>query len=144
MTNVKTMLASCLLLLGLVVLGGHSEEPKKDPAKDKGSPKVSELMQRKLKHAQRVLEGVVTNDSDKIAENAEELMAISKEAEWKVLKTPSYELFSNEFRRTADTLVKNAKEKNLDAAALNYVELTLNCVKCHKYVRESPRVRLDP
>ena len=40
-------------------------------------------------------------------------------------------------RRIADDLVKKATEKNLDGAALAYVEMTLTCVKCHKHVREA-------
>jgi hypothetical protein len=101
------------------------------------------LMHRKLNNAQKVLEGVAMKDFDKISAGAEELIAISKEAEWKVLKTPRYELISDEFRRNADALVKNAKEKNIDAAALSYVDMTLTCVKCHKHVREVRMVHLN-
>src|SRR4051812_45203310 len=110
-------------LVAVALLGmtgdGQSEEPRKT---------VSDLMQRKLQASQKVLEGVASNDFDKIARNAEELMTVSKLAEWRVLKTPRYDLFSSEFQRTAETLIKNANDKNLDAAALNYVDLTLTCV----------------
>src|SRR5262249_21160294 len=128
------------LLVCLPIVSGHGDEPK--VPREKGL-KVSELMRRKLENSQKVLEGIAINDFDKIAKHADELIAISKEAEWKVIKSPQYEIFSNDFRRTADTLAKNAKEKNLDAAALTYVELTLNCVKCHKYVRESGWTRRE-
>ncbi len=120
-----------LALLGSVpTLSGHGDEPKK---KDE---KLHELMQKKLAAAQKVLEGVATNDFDKIIKQADELLAVSKQVEWRIIKTPQYELYSDDFRRTADDLAKSAKEKNIDAAALKYVELTLTCVKCHKYVRE--------
>jgi hypothetical protein len=118
-------------LLGLAG-GGQGEEPK-----------VLPLMQRKLQHSQKVLEGVAIGDLDKIGKNAEELLTLSKLAEWRVIKSPRYEMFSSEFQRTAETLIKNAKDKNLDAAALTYVELTLTCVKCHKYVREVRMTRAD-
>ena len=52
-------------------------------------------------------------------------------------------MFSNDFRRSAAELVEKAKQKNLDGAALSYVDLTLACVKCHKYVRESRQSKLD-
>ena len=29
-----------------------------------------------------------------------------------------------------------AKAKNLDGATLAYVRLTMNCIECHKYVRD--------
>jgi hypothetical protein len=101
------------------------------------------LMQRKLAHAQKVLEGMALRDFDLIARHGEELIRLSKQAEWKVLQTPLYELHSNDFRRIAENVVQNAKAKNLDGAALAYVDLTLNCVKCHKHVREVRMARLD-
>ena len=97
---------------------------------------VKELMQQKLKHSQKILEAIATNDFDNLSKHADELIILSKEAEWKVLKTPRYEAYSNDFRRNAEALIESAKVKNLDAAALAYVDLTLNCVKCHKHVRE--------
>jgi hypothetical protein len=135
MRRAKLILAIAALLVPLATLGGHGDEPKKD--------KVSDFMQKKLKASQSILEGITTNDAKKVSDNGEDLIALSKEAEWKVLKTNAYELYSNDFRRTAEELVKNAKDKNMDAAALSYVELTLDCVKCHKYVRETRMTRLD-
>ncbi|HZY84486.1 MAG TPA: hypothetical protein VFE78_06630 [Gemmataceae bacterium] len=105
--------------------------------------KVQELMRRKLVQSQKVLEGVAVQDFDLIVKHAEGLLIISKQAEWKVLKTPLYEVYSNEFRRNAEELIENAKKKNVDAAALSYVDLTLTCVKCHKHVREKRMARRD-
>ncbi len=118
------------LLLGLPTLSGHGGEPKKDD-------KLHDLMQRKLTASQKVLEGIALGDFDKIGKQADELIAVSKQTEWRVLKTPQFELHSNDFRRVAENLAKNAQDKNLDGAALSYVELTLTCVKCHKYVRDT-------
>jgi hypothetical protein len=129
--------AYCLALLvvfGLVpTLRGHGQEPKG----------MRELMQRKLQHAQKVLEGVALGDFDRIAAGGGELIEVSKAAEWKVVKTPQYELYSNEFRRNAESLADAAKARNLDGAALAYVDLTLSCVKCHKHVRETRMTRRD-
>ena len=130
MRRVTFVVVVLALLAGLPTLSGHGGEPKKDE-------KLHDLMQRKLAASQKVLEGIAVNDFDKIRKQADELIDISKQAEWRVLKTPEYELHSNDFRRIADNLAKNAKDKNLDGAALSYVELTLTCVKCHKYVRET-------
>ena len=38
-------------------------------------------------------------------------------------------------RRIAEKLEKSAKDKRLDGATLAYVDMTLSCVECHKYVR---------
>ena len=121
-----------LLLAGVPLLSGHGTEPKK----------VSEIMQKKLKHAQKVLEGITMKDFKKINKSADELLFLTQEEEWKVLRTPDYENYSNEFRRNVQSLMKNAKDENLDACALSYVELTLTCVKCHKHVREVRMGRL--
>lgn len=123
--------------IALPTVCGHADEPKPD------RKKVDELMQAKLKASQKVLEGIATDNPELIAKGAETLMRISKEAEWKILKTPKYEIFSNDFRRNAESLIQNAKDKNLDGATLAYVDLTMSCVKCHKHVREVRMTRKD-
>jgi hypothetical protein len=100
--------------------------------------KGREFMHRKLEHSQKVLEGIVVEDFDLIEKNARTLNLLSQAAEWQVLPSAEYRRHSEEFRRTTESLVKAAREKNLDGAALAYVQLTLNCVNCHKYVRTFP------
>jgi hypothetical protein len=130
-----TRLLALAVVPGLVVLaGGETAWAQKKPR----GP-----MQRKLEHAQKVIEGLATNDFAALGRHAEELIAISKEAEWKVLKTARYQLYSNDFRQQAQELADHARDKNIDGAALAYVEMTLTCVKCHKHVREVRMTRLD-
>jgi hypothetical protein len=50
---------------------------------------------------------------------------------------PEYELFLNEFRRNAQELMEAGQQKNLNAASLAYVQMTLSCVNCHKLIRKS-------
>jgi len=105
--------------------------------------RARKLMHQKLDLSQKVLAGLALDDCEKIARNAAELMVLSKKVEWNVVKTPQYELHSNEFRRSLESLQRHGEKKNLDAAALAYVEMTLTCVRCHKYVREIRMTRLD-
>lgn len=119
------------MLAALVGPGQAQQKKAKEPPK-----KGPSVMQRKLAHAQKVLEALALNDFDKMASNAAELQQCAREASWMVVKTPKYELYSNDFVRQLDTLQAAAKKKNTDAAALAYVEVTLTCVKCHKYIRE--------
>lgn len=130
-----------LLTIGAPLVPTRGDEQNK--GEDKEAKGIGALMEKKLEHAQKVLKGVAIKDFKLIRTNAEDLIDISKQVEWKVLKTSQYELHSNEFRRNAEELVKNAKDKNLDAAALSYVEMTLTCVRCHKYVREERMTLLD-
>jgi hypothetical protein len=119
----------------VVALVGHSlaqEKPKPaDPPK-----KAPSVMQRKLAHAHKALEGLAVGNFDKIRDAADELNQCAQEASWKVVKTPRYELYSNDFQRNLEALKAAAKKKNVDAAALAYVDMTLTCVKCHQYVRD--------
>jgi len=96
---------------------------------------VAALMKLKLKHSQQVLEGVAVEDFDQIAKNSQQLALLAQDANWLVYQTPEYRHHSADFRRIADNLTKAAKERNGDAAALAYVQLTMSCVNCHKYVR---------
>jgi len=127
----KRFLGTALAItLGLVTGLSHGQEKKKDE-----NPTAA-LMKKKLAASQKLLEGLALNDFTMIKENSDALHDISLEASFKSLKTPRYELYADEFQQTTEKLSKAAKEKNLDAAALAYVDLTLNCVKCHQHVRE--------
>ena len=93
------------------------------------------IMKAKLKHAQTGLEGLVQENFVKIQESAKSMSALSRAAEWNVHKSPDYMRFSREFRQITKDMEKHAKEKNLDACTLNYIQMTMTCVACHKHVR---------
>ena len=82
MKRIALLLSGLALLAYAGGLSGQADGPKK----------LSDLMRKKLEHSQKVLEGIALNDFDKIAKNAEDLIDVSKAAEWRVLKTPRYEL----------------------------------------------------
>jgi cytochrome c556 len=123
----KSIVVSVLVMAiaGFWVGRGQSETP----------PSLRDFMRVKLSHSQKVLEGLTTQDFDMIAKNSEAMSLLSLETNWQVLQTAEYLDRSKDFRRTADALTEAAKKKNLDGTALAYVELTMNCVNCHKYVR---------
>src|SRR5262245_22181410 len=98
--------------------------------------RVGKVMVEKLKHAKILLEGIALADFDKFAGSAEELIVLSKTADWHVVKTPRFEMYSNEFRRAAEGIIQKANQKNIDGVTLSYFEMTMSCVRCHSYVRE--------
>jgi hypothetical protein len=53
---------------------------------------------------------------------------------WFVLDTHEYKEFSKAMEDSANQLIRAANEKNVDAAALRYFDLTLRCIDCHRYV----------
>lgn len=97
---------------------------------------VADFMRAKLGHSQHVLEGLALEDYDLIARGAQELALASQASSWQVLQTEEYARQSAEFRRSCDALRTAAKQKNLDGAALAWMEVTMKCVQCHKYVRD--------
>ncbi len=120
-----------LLAVGFVVGGFAAVGQADDPQRGRDI-----IMQQKLGHAQKLLEGLAIKDFAIIEKHADELGILSKRAEWLVLKTPEYTRHSDDFRRHCETMSRMAKEKNLDGCALAYVQMTMSCVNCHKYVRE--------
>jgi hypothetical protein len=128
------------LALRAATHSGHAQEKKADDKADE--KKVKELMHRKLENGQAVLQALCLNDLDKAAKHSEELIKIRKEAAWKIVKTVEYEIWSDEFDRAANGIVKAAKEKNLEAAKLNYLSMTMACFHCHTYVRDLKRANV--
>lgn len=98
---------------------------------------VERFMQQKLTDSQDVLEGLVTEDFEQIGKAAAQMRTQSQAAEWQVLRTPSYDLFSKEFQTACDQLEKAAKEKNTDGASLAWIKVTMTCLSCHKHVRNA-------
>ena len=104
-------------------------------AQSKRNRAAKEFMREKLELSQRVLEGLTMEDYGLVVSKGTRLSAMTKEADWRLFENPEYDQQSILFRRQVDALIKSAKDKNLDAATLAYVRLTMSCVDCHKLVR---------
>jgi len=102
------------------------------------------LMRQKLDRAQRLLEALVIADFPRMVSNAEDLQRISLEARWTMPHSPEYGDYGDEFRASLGRLVRAAEGVSIDGAALNYMQVILTCVQCHKVVREGEGLaRLD-
>ena len=109
------------------------EEPEKKPTNKKLAMKA--FMRKKLEASQSLLEGLAMEDFDLITRGAKQLKATSAAAEFLVIHDPLYTENADEFRRIIDKMEKAAKEKRIDGATLAYMDMTMSCVECHKYVR---------
>lgn len=125
--------AAVLVLMPRGSLHGQNEPVVKPDA-------VADFMRAKLGHSQHVLEGLALADFDLIARGAQQLALASQASSWQVLQTADYARQSGEFRRSCDRLHHAAKEKNLDGAALAWMEVMMHCVQCHKYVRDEQKL----
>ncbi|REJ64832.1 MAG: hypothetical protein DWQ31_20320 [Planctomycetota bacterium] len=120
------------LLLPLLQLTSHGEEPNE-------SNKRREFMEAKLVDSQAILESLTREDFRAMAKHAQSLSLLTLEEGWQVLQTEEYLQQSRGFRRSADTLRKAAEDENLQAATLAFVELTIKCIDCHRYIRGNQR-----
>jgi hypothetical protein len=135
MASKSIALTACVL--GIVMAWpflARSEEPQ---------GKTSKIMEQKLKQSQKLLEGIALAEYEKITRSAEELIQLTKSEEWQKLKTPRYETYTGEFRDAAENIIAKAKMKNLDGVTLAYFEMTMSCVRCHRYMRETRDTRLE-
>src|SRR5262249_44618297 len=74
------------------------------------------FMKRKLDLSKNVLEGLVKEDYNRVAENARGLKRLSQSAEWQDPTIPNVEqylAYTKEFQKLADDLGAKAREKNL-------------------------------
>ena len=101
------------------------------------------IMDDKLEYSQQLLEAIVFEDFQTVARIADELHLLSELSSWGVIRSPEYTRRSLEFQQVANRVADVAEERNLDGLALGYVELTLQCFQCHRYMREVRRVEQE-
>lgn len=104
--------------------------PEKEPLTD-----LQKMMRRKLGSSNKILEGLAVEDYKLIQAGAAELSKLSKTEAWRVSNDVMYRQHSREFQIKALQLGRMAKESKLEGAALSYVQVTLSCIECHKWVR---------
>lgn len=126
---------ACVGLLDCFSATSAAEQPqpvKQEPAKKAA---LQKFMRAKLALAQGLLEGLAVEDFAKLDKNAKALLLLTTAEEWSVSKNSLYLQHSDEFRRAIKQLNKNAEAKNLDGASYSFVQLTMSCVECHRFVR---------
>jgi hypothetical protein len=106
--------------------GKSSDEPKQ----------ASIWMKQKLFASHNILTGLTKADYGVIAENAKSMLVLEYLEKWFRSDIPGYRSQLTDFEHANQGLVKAAQEKNLDAATVSYMQLTISCVNCHKLVRD--------
>jgi len=128
----KTLLAA-LALVGLPLLAIAFDEQDSKP--DRKHQFSQALMRSKLEHSKNILEGLDNEDFQEISRGAKAMRGITALERWFRADTPRYKAQLTAFWFANDALAQAADDKNLDAAALAYTQLTISCVNCHKQVR---------
>ena len=125
-----------LLALGATTWGllGDDKQPAA-PEKAASNIELSTFMRKKLDAANKIMEGLCVDDMGLVREGANSLNEISTAEKWRVSNDVMYRQFSADFRSLTNELVKAAESDNPDRVALKWMDTTLSCLDCHRFVR---------
>ena len=140
MSVLKIALAGTGLMIGLGSLLAAQDLKTKPSQSEEVKRQIRILapaMAQKLKHSQDLIAALAVEDFDRIADNARSLRKLDLETLWKVSPNLNYVKYSAELAVIADELARCAKDRDLNGATLAYVRMTINCVDCHKFVRDN-------
>ncbi|WP_145372268.1 hypothetical protein [Maioricimonas rarisocia] len=120
-----------LLSLGLILslICGGAAVP------DEGPSDRHRLMERKLVATQQILTSLTREDYAAMQSAADDLLELARQ-QWTTDESPRYRAHLKDFWITLEGVSEAAEEKKLDGATLAYVQMTISCVKCHKYLRQ--------
>lgn len=124
-------LSAALVLLSAAAAASVFRAGQSDPTK-------ANLMRVKKGYAHRLLDAVVLQDYPTIREEAFRLKAVAETEDWSISTNEAYVRNTDAFIRAADALLRSAEEKNAEGTALAYMDLTLQCVQCHRHMKEQP------
>jgi len=105
------------------------------PENDKAEHR--EFMRGKLSMAQKIIEGIATEDFDMIKQGGLELVSIAESAAWKSTRDPIYQYYSANFEQAAKSLIDAAKSKSVEKATFAYVHVNFSCTTCHQHVQRN-------
>ena len=94
----------------------------------------------KLVKTQKILEAVVTSDWVSLETNSRELVQLTNDPRWRVLKYPEYAQHSTAFIQAVEDLHRAAARRDLNETPKAYVAVTLQCVECHRYMARARMV----
>lgn len=101
---------------------------------DTESP-LSGFMHAKLDASNRILEGLVIDNMKKVKSGADALLQMSDAEQWRASNDMLYLQHSRTFRESVTALQEKAGRGSVDGVALAWMDVTLNCIRCHEWVR---------
>ena len=112
------------------------KEDKKPLAPAGREEQLQKFMRKKLEASNKILEGIVTDNSAIVVEGAKSLEEMCDAEEWRVSKDVLYRQFSDEYQRATGRLADAAKKGDMDKSLVRWMDVTMKCVSCHTFVRE--------
>lgn len=130
--TINASIAVALLLAGAFVATGEG------PATTKPVD-LNSFMAQKRAYAQIVLDGLMSEDYPTIVIAGENMRKMRSDKRWQQRPTSAeYNRYSEDFEKSAQTMIDAARRKNLDGCMTSYVKCLQACYDCHKYVRAFP------
>lgn len=130
--------------LGLTPVMATSQEVAKKPVEggssdnqDESKAGLSKFMRQKLDASSRVLEGLCTEDLEMVGEGSKVLLTMSHEERWRVSTDMMYRRYSSEFSTAVEELLKESEDQDMDGTSMAWVNVTMKCLKCHEWVRNT-------
>lgn len=114
------------------VAGDGSADKKDEPGKG-----LERFMRQKLQASNLILEGLCTEDMKKVSDGSSTLMKMSGEENWRVSNDMMYRRYSKEFVHAVEELQKEAEDNDMDGTSMAWVNVTMKCLKCHEWVRNT-------
>jgi hypothetical protein len=97
------------------------------------------FMRIKLAWSQAALEGLALEKFDVVSQNAIRMRNMTQSNQWFTMRHPDYLQHTKNYQKSVDALYMAAVDKKLDEATEAYVQVTRNCVECHRLVRTEQR-----
>lgn len=113
------------------------EEQGTADKKDEPQNALRRFMRQKLQASNLILEGLCTEDLEMVTDGAAVLMKMSKEENWRVSNDMMYRRYSREFVNAVEELQQEAQDLDMDGTSLAWVNVTMKCLKCHEWVRNT-------
>lgn len=139
--SINTILGLLAIGIAWSITGTDLVNSQESPKKTLPAPKLdldqSKFMRKKLEASSQILEGLTTENASLITQGARVLAEMSAAEQWKVVNDATYAQYSGEFQRAATGLRDAAEANNFDSAALKWIDTTMKCIDCHKFVRRT-------
>lgn len=119
-----------------VVAGQTSPAAQEEVPKVTAEKPMSFWMEQKLSISKSMLEALTKGDFDRLALEADRMRMLGRIEGFVRRKNENYRLQLRNFEFANLELVRMAKRKNAEGAALAFNQLTSSCVACHVMLRE--------
>jgi hypothetical protein len=112
-----------------------AQKPSDKPAAASPEMQLRNFMRKKLAASNLILEGLATDDLQMVKDGARQLREMSTAEKFRVSTDPIYRQFNGDFSEITQQIVKAAEDGNADRAAMKWMDATISCLDCHRFVR---------